>query len=78
MTLQEKYRKRINISEGFYAKHNNGATISSDKKVLLAQVLENTNAYLTEAYGTQSVSTQRSDVGLLHKFAMDITTLALN
>lgn len=81
MLLTEKYKKRINISETFYAKQNNGAQLTKDQKILLAQVLENTNNYnnyLKEAYGQQSVSTQLSDTGFFHKFAMDITTLALN
>lgn len=77
MTLLEKYKKRLSISEGLYAKYNNGAVIPMDRKIITAQILENQNKYLTETYGDQSVSTQRSDIGMMKKFVMDVATLAL-
>ncbi len=76
-TLVEKYAKRINLAEQYFAKNNAGATLSSNKKTQLAQVLENTSAFLTEAF-ENSVGTQRSDLGLFKRFALNITTLAFN
>ena len=75
-TLQEKYAKRISLAEKYYAKHNAGATLDGDRKMVLAQVLSNTSKFLTEAF-ENSVSTQRSDMGLFKRFALDITTLTL-
>lgn len=62
-TLVEKYAKRINLAEKYYAKNNNGAQLDGDRKFVLAQVLSNTSKFLTEAF-ENSVSTQRSDMGL--------------
>lgn len=75
-TLVEKYAKRINLAEKYYAKNNAGATLDGDRKLVLAQVLSNTSKFLTEAF-ENSVSTQRSDMGLFKRFALDITTLTL-
>lgn len=63
MTLVEKYAKRVNLAEKYYAKNNNGATLDGDRKLVLAQVLSNTSKFLNESF-ENSVSTQRSDMGL--------------
>lgn len=65
-TLVEKYAKRVNLAEKLYAKRNGGAQLSAEKKMVLANVLNNQaqffNSRLTEAFDN-SVSLQRNDVG---------------
>lgn len=76
-TLVEKYSNRVSLAEKYYAKMNQGASLSGDRKLVLAQVLNNTSAFLKESFDN-SVSTQRSDMGLFKRFALDITTLTFN
>ena len=79
-TLVEKYAKRVNLAEKLYAKRNGGAQLSAEKKMVLANVLNNQaqffNSRLTEAFDN-SVSLQRNDVGSLKVFCQDITTAVL-
>ena len=78
-TLNEtlkKFSNRIRYAESFYAKKNAGATLDTDRKIVLAQVLNNTSKFLSESFDN-TVQTQRSDIGLFKRFAMDITTLVM-
>lgn len=77
MNLLEKYQNRLNVSESFYSKHHNGAKLDSQKKLMIAKVLENTNRYMTEAF-ENSNGTQRADLGDYKKFCLTLNTLALN
>lgn len=63
MTLLEKYAKRIQVSEALYAKEHDGASLPSNKKLAVATLLENTQAFLNEAFNN-SVGTQRADLGI--------------
>lgn len=76
MKLVEKYAPRIKYAESYYAKKNAGATLDADRKFVLAQVLENQSSFLSESFDN-TVSTQRSDMGLFKRFTMDIATLVL-
>ena len=76
MKLVEKYAPRIKYAESYYAKKNAGATLDQDRKFVLAQVLENQSSFLSESFDN-TVSTQRSDMGLFKRFTMDIATLVL-
>jgi hypothetical protein len=74
--LLESYAKRIAISEGVYAKQHSGAKMSNHKKLAVARVLENTQKFMNEAF-TNTVGTQRSDMGEFKKFCLNLTTVAL-
>lgn len=78
-TLNEtlkKFSNRIRYAESFYSKKNAGATLDNDRKIVLAQVLNSTNKFLSESFDN-TVQTQRSDIGLFKRFALDITTLVM-
>ena len=74
MTLLETYQKRIAVSEGVYAKAHQGEQLSNSKKIMVAQLLDNTNKFLTEAFNN-SVGTQRADMGAYKKFCLNLTTV---
>ena len=74
--LLESYKGRLAVSESYYAKNHNGEKLSGNKKLVVAKLLENTNKYLNEAF-ENSVGTQRSDMGLYRKFALNLTTVAV-
>lgn len=76
MNLLETYSKRIKIAESVYAKEHGNAQLDTNKKITLAKVLENTSKYLNESF-SQSVGTQRADLGTYKKFCLDLTNVAL-
>jgi hypothetical protein len=76
MNLLETYAKRLKISESVYAKEHGNATLDTHKKLVVAKVLENTSKYLNEAF-SNSVGTQRADLGTFKKFCLDLTTVAI-
>lgn len=56
-TLLEAYQKRLAIAEKLY-KDERGTSLSESKKTIIAQILNNTNQFLTEAFGAgQAVQT---------------------
>ena len=75
-TLYEAYRGRLALAEKCYAKTHNGEALGDTKKLIIAKTLETTNKFLNEAF-ENSVGTQRSDMGLFKKFAMNLTNVAL-
>ena len=74
--LLEAYSKRLAVSESVYAKQHAGAKMDNHKKLTVAKVLENTNKFLNEAF-SNSMGTQRSDMGEFKKFCLNLTTVAL-
>lgn len=76
MKLTEAYAKRLAISESVYAKKHFGEKMDNHKKIAVAKCLQNTNAFLNEAFNS-TVGTQRSDMGLFKKFCLNLTTVAL-
>lgn len=50
--------------------------MDNHKKIAVAKCLQNTNAFLNEAFNS-AVGTQRSDMGLFKKFCLNLTTVAL-
>lgn len=76
MNLLESYKGRLAVSESYYAKSHGGEKLSQNKKLVVAKLLENTNKFLNEAFDN-SVGTQRSDMGLFRKFALNLTTVAV-
>lgn len=74
MTLLEKYQKRLTVSEGVYSKAHNGEALSNARKVMVATMLDNTNNFLNEAF-SNSVGTQRADLGAYKKFCLNLTTV---
>lgn len=71
MELLEKYQKRLQVSESVAR----DGKLSNGKKVMIAQLLENTNNFLNEAF-SNSVGTQRADLGAFKKFCLNLTTVA--
>ena len=74
-TLIEQYAPRIEISEQVYAKAT-GATLDNNRKSVIAMVLDNETKFLNEAF-SNSVGTQRADLGAWKKFCLNLTTVAL-
>lgn len=74
--LLEKYAPRLNVSENVYKNAHEGASMTNNIKLTTAMVLHNTNKLLTEAF-TNSVGTQRADMGLWKKFCLNLVTVAL-
>lgn len=75
-SLFEAYKNRLAVADAVYGKAHNGEVMSNNRRLVTAKVLENTNRFLNEAF-EQSVGTQRSDMGLYKKFALNLTTVAL-
>lgn len=75
MNLLEQYSKRLKVSESVYARGHQDS-LSRSKKLAIATLLNNTNRFMTEAY-QNSVGTQRADLGMWKKFALNLTTVAL-
>lgn len=74
--LLEQYKARLAVSEKVYAQTHNGQKLSESKKIATAKCLENVNKFINEAFNN-SVGTQRSDLGMFKKFALNLTTVAL-
>ena len=60
-TLMEAYAKRIAFAESLY-KEERGCAMPQAKKSIIAQILNNTNKVLTEAFAS-SAATQTANVG---------------
>lgn len=75
-TLLEKYEPRLAISEQVYSKANGGASMDNSRKTAVAAILENETNFLNEAF-SNSVGTQRADLGAWKKFCLNLTTVAL-
>jgi len=79
-SLTEAYKRRIALAESAYAKSHDNATLSVSQKETIAKVLNNSVEYfkfrLGESY-SNSVGTQRADMGNYKKFTLDVTTVAL-
>ena len=74
-TLLEKYAPRIQVSESVYTKAT-GNTMDNQRKATIAMVLDNETKFLNEAF-SNSVGTQRADLGAWKKFCLNLTTVAL-
>ena len=74
--LLESYKNRIALAEKFYAKEHNGEALSNQKKLATAMCLKNVDKFLNESFA-QSVGTQRADLGMYKKFAINLTNVAL-
>lgn len=73
-TLLETYSKRLSVSESVANKA--GFEFDTNRKTAVAMVLNNTNKYINEQF-TNSVGTQRADLGAWKKFCLNLTTVAL-
>lgn len=62
-TLLEAYKKRLAISEAVYSRQHAGERMDSNRKLVVAKVLHNTNQFLNEAFGSEGGATQRSAMG---------------
>lgn len=74
--LLEAYKNRLTISESVHQKTHNGAKMSSQKKLMIASVLNNTSKFMNEAF-ENSAATQRSALGDYKKFCLNVSTVAL-
>lgn len=75
-TLFEAYKNRLSVAESVYGKMHNGEKMNNNRKLVTVKCLENVNKFMNEAFD-QSVGTQRADMGMFKKFAMNLTTVAL-
>lgn len=69
-SLLEAYKNKLAVSESVYSKTHGGASLSNQKKLVIAAVLNNTNKYITEAF-SNSVGTNRADLGEFKKFCLN-------
>ena len=76
MNLLEQYKERLAVSDRVYAKSHLGESMSNAKKLATASCLHNINKFMSEAF-ENSVGTQKSDLGLYKKFALNLTTVAV-
>ena len=81
-TLMEAYAKRLNFAESLY-KEERGCAMPQAKKSIIAQILNNTNKVLTEAFAS-TAATQTANVGgvnaptdQMKKFCLDVSNIAL-
>lgn len=80
VSLTEAYKKRLQVSESIYAKNHENASLNIAQKETIAKVLNNSSEFIkfkmNEAF-TNSVGTQRADMGNFKKFCLDVTTVVL-
>lgn len=81
VSLTEAYKKRLAVSEQVYAKaRGENASLNLAQKETIAKVLNNSSEFIkfrmNEAF-SNSVGTQRADMGNFKKFCLDVTTVAL-
>lgn len=74
--LLESYKNRLAISESVHQKSHNGAKMSTNKKLMIASVLNNTSKFMNEAFDS-SAATQRSALSDYKKFCLNVATVAL-
>ncbi len=74
--LLEQYKSRLAVAEKYYAQNHAGERLSESKKIATAKCLDNVSKFINEAFNN-SVGTQRSDLGMFKKFAMNLTNVAL-
>lgn len=76
MNLLEQYKKRLDVSAQYYANLHGGAKLSDDRKFAVAMTLNNTAKFLNEAF-SNSVGTQRADMGDFKRFCLNLITVAI-
>ena len=74
--LLETYKKRLAVSESVYSKAHEGEALSTQNKIVVATMLNNINKLMTESF-SNSVGTQRADLGAWKKFCLNLTTVAV-
>ena len=74
--LLEAYKNRLAISESIHQKSHNGAKMSTQKKLMIASVLNNTSRFLNEAF-SESAAVQKSAIGDWKKFCLNVSTTAM-
>ena len=75
-SLFEAYKNRLAVANTVYSKMHGGESMNNNRKLVTAKALENVNRFMNEAFD-QSTGTQRSDMGMFKKFAMNLTTVAV-
>ena len=75
-TLFEAYAGRLGIADRSYAAAHNGEKMNSQKKLLVASCLRNVDKFMNESF-TNSVGTQRADLGAYKKFCVNLTNVAV-
>ena len=75
-SLFEAYKNRLAVANTVHAKMHMGESMSNNKKLVTAKCLENVNRFMNEAFESTQ-GTQRSDMGMFKKFAMNLTTVAV-
>lgn len=68
-SLFEAYKNRLAVANTVYSKAHNGESMSANRKLVTAKVLENTNRLMNESF-ENSVGTQRNDLGMWKKFCL--------
>lgn len=77
MNLLESYKGRLAICEKYYSQLHEGAKMSTNRKMITAQLLDNTAKLINEAFAQTVGGTQRGDFGNYKQFCMDITAVTV-
>ena len=75
-SLLEVYKSRLAVSEQVYKKAHLNESMTEAKKIATAKCLQNIDRFINEAFAN-SVGTQRSDLGMYKKFALNLTTVGI-
>lgn len=75
-SLLEAYKSRLAVSEQVYKKAHLNESMTEAKKIATAKCLQNIDRFINEAFAN-SVGTQRSDLGMYKKFALNLTTVGI-
>lgn len=76
MNLLETYRMPLENSKKAYSALHEGAALPSSKQMLVAKLLENVNEGI-DSKMSNSVGTQRADLGTWKRFCTTVTSLAV-
>lgn len=64
MNLVEKYRRKISVAEGLYARNHEGRPMTQSQKITLSQMLNNTEKFLNESLGLPASATASTQAGM--------------
>ena len=77
MNLLEQYGRQLKVAEAYVEKNFDGKKISSNTALTTAVLLENTNKFMTEAYESNTIATNRAGMGAWKKFCLNLTNIAV-
>lgn len=74
--LLEAYGRQLKVADA-YVQKNYGKGMDSHTALTTAVLLDNTNRFLTESMGMNTMATERADLGAYKKFCLNLTNIAV-